>query len=200
MIIVTGTNSKKVKDPVFLSVRKFMQERIQKLEAQGPSEELSLAKERYTGLTATDVMIEPPVTFRNGVTQCCFVTRKTGFLRGDTVVEKIDVRLIFTEFAVPILEYNVVNDLVDKVKTGQQIEGVVFIKSTGKYGIVIKATNANPDEVMLIMKDIYWDKITTEDLPMDPTELHSGTFKVEAINIDPLEGQLFFIEDIKAIP
>lgn len=200
MIIVTGTNSKKVKDPVFLSARKFMQERIQKLEAQGPSAELTLAKERYTGLDAIDVIIEPPVSFTNGLARCCFVTRKTGFLRADIVVEKVDVRLIFTEFSVPIVEYNVIGDLIDKVKANQQIEGVVFIKSTGKYGIVLNAANANPDEVMRIMHDIYWDKITTEDLPMDPVLLHSGTFKVEAINIEPLEGQLFFIEDIKAMP
>jgi len=199
MIIVTGTNNKKVNDPVFLSARKFMEERIQLLEAQGPSRELTLAKERYTGLTAKDVIIEPPVSFNSGIIRCCFVSRKTGFFRADIRVEKVDVRAIFDEFAVPITEYNTVDDLIDHVKSNQQIEGVVFIKSTGKYGIVMNAAKATPDNVQRITGDIYWDEIRTETLTMSPTEYHSGVFKINAINIDMVEGQLFFIEDIKAI-
>lgn len=72
---------------MFLSARKFMEERIQRLEAQGPSEELTIAKERYTGLTAKDVIIEPPVSFDSGIIRCCFVSRKTGFFRADIQVE-----------------------------------------------------------------------------------------------------------------
>ncbi|QYN79897.1 hypothetical protein PQD71_gp004 [Kosakonia phage Kc263] len=200
MIIVTGTNSKKVNDPVFLSARKFMEERIQRLEAQGPSEELTIAKERYTGLTAKDVIIEPPVSFDSGIIRCCFVSRKTGFFRADIKVEKVDVRLIFNEFSVPITEYDTVDDLIDSVKVDQQIAGLVFIKSTNKYGIVMSVTDVTPDNAQRIMGDIYWDKIVTNDMPMDPAEYNSGVFRVEAVNIDPLDGQLFIIEDIKAIP
>lgn len=200
MIIVTGTNNKKVNDPVFLSARKFMEERIQRLEAQGPSEELTIAKERYTGLTAKDVIIEPPVSFDSGIIRCCFVSRKTGFFRADIQVEKVDVRLIFDEFSVPITEYDTVDDLLDRVKVDQQIEGLVFIKSTSKYGIVIAAANATPDNVQRVTGDIYWDKITTDVQPMDLSTLNSGIFKVEAINIDMLVGDLFIIEDMKSMP
>lgn len=200
MIIVTGTNNKKVNDPVFLSARKFMEERIQRLEAQGPSEELTIAKERYTGLTAKDVIIEPPVSFDSGVIRCCFVSRKTGFFRADIQVEKVDVRLIFDEFSVPITEYDTVDNLLDSVKVDQQIEGLVFIKSTSKYGIVVAAANATPDNAQRIMGDIYWDKITTDVQPMDLSTLNSGIFKVEAINIDMLIGDLFIIEDMKSMP
>jgi hypothetical protein len=200
MIIVTGTNNKKVNDPVFLSARKFMEERIQRLEAQGPSEELTIAKERYTGLTAKDVIIEPPVSFDSGIIRCCFVSRKTGFFRADIQVEKVDVRLIFDEFSVPITEYDTVDDLLDRVKVDQQIEGLVFIKSTSKYGIVIAAANATPDNVQRVTGDIYWDKITTDVQPMDLSTLNSGIFKLEAINIDTLIGDLFIIEDMKSMP
>ncbi|KAB3419141.1 hypothetical protein F9Z84_06445 [Escherichia coli] len=200
MIIVTGTNNKKVNDPVFLSARKFMEERIQRLEAQGPSEELTIAKERYTGLTAKDVIIEPPVSFDSGIIRCCFVSRKTGFFRADIQVEKVDVRLIFDEFSVPITEYDTVDDLLDRVKVDQQIEGLVFIKSTNKYGIVIAAANATPDNVQRVTGDIYWDKITTDVQPMDLSTLNSGIFKLEAINIDTLIGDLFIIEDMKSMP
>lgn len=200
MIIVTGTNNKKVNDPVFLSARKFMEERIQRLEAQGPSEELTIAKERYTGLTAKDVIIEPPVSFDSGIIRCCFVSRKTGFFRADIQVEKVDVRLIFDEFSVPITEYDSVDDLLDRVKVDQQIEGLVFIKSTSKYGIVIAAANATPDNVQRVTGDIYWDKITTDVQPMDLSTLNSGIFKLEAINIDTLIGDLFIIEDMKSMP
>lgn len=200
MITVSGVNSKKVNDPVFLSARKFMEERIKKLEASGPAKELALAKKRYEGLTAKDVIIEPPVSFDSGIVQCCFVSRKTGFFRADIEVEKVDVRLIFDEFSVNVTEYDTTDDLVAQVKSEVQGEGVVFIKATGKYGIVTVLANANPDNTMEIMGDIYWDEIRTNTLDaMDAVEKNTGTFSVTAINIDQLQGLLFIIEDLQAI-
>lgn len=198
MIIVSGTNSKKVNDPLFLSARKFMEERISKLEAQGPSAELTLAKQRYTGLTAKDVIIEPPVSFDGGIVRCCFVSRKTGFFRADIEVEMVDVRLVLNEFSVPVTEYGDVDDFISSVKSDQQTEGVVFIKSTGKYGILLEASKADPDNVMRIMGDIYWDEIRTDTVTMTDPDFNSGVFSIKATNISPLSGHLFFIEDIKA--
>jgi hypothetical protein len=200
MIIVSGVNSKKVNDPVFLSARKFMEERLRKLEAQGPSAELELEKERYTGLTAKDVMIEPPVTFDSGTVLCCFLSRKTGFFRADIEVEKVDVRLIFAEFSVAITEYELLDDLVAAVKNDLQKEGVVFVKSTGKYGIVCAKLKGTPEAIMKIMGDIYWHQIDTSvSNQIDPVTKESGTFEIKTINIEDTSGSLFFIEDLKAL-
>jgi hypothetical protein len=199
MIIVSGTNSKKINDPVFLSARKFMQERLAKLEAQGPSAELDLERERYTGLTAKDVQIEPPVDFASDIVRCCFVSRKTGFFRADIEVEHVDISAIFKEFSVGVTEYADVDTLVIKIKAGEQVEGVVLLRDTNTYGIVLAKADATPEQVMRIMGDIYWDKITvnTSDA-IDSTTKSSGTFSVEAINITPTQGNLYVLEDITA--
>lgn len=200
MIVVTGTNSKKVNDPVFLSARKFMEERIRKLEAQGPSAELNLEKERYTGLTAKDVMIEPPVKFDGGTVLCCFLSRKTGFFRADIEVDIVDVRLIFNEFSVAVTEYDTVANLVTAIKGGTQTEGLVFLKPTSQYGIVCPKAKGNPDDIMKIMGDIYWDQINTSvSGTVNSTNKSSGTFDIKSINIASTTGFLFFIEDIKAL-
>lgn len=200
MIIVQGINIKKVNDPVFLSARKFMVERLARLEAAGPSKELDIARDRYTGLTAKDVIIEPPVSFNSGIVRCCFLSRKTGFFRADIEVEKVDPKLIFDEFLVDITTYSTVDELVLRVKGGVQGAGVVFITGLDKYGIVTTADKSTPDDAMKIMNDIYWDKIIVDTLDaMDPTTKSSGTFSVESINIDPLAGLLFVIEDLEAI-
>lgn len=203
MIIVSGTNSKKINDPVFLSARKFMQARLAKLEAQGPSAELDLEKARYTGLTAKDVQIEPPVAFTadDNIVRCCFVSRKTGFLRADIEVEHVTVAPIFSEFSVSVTEYIDQNTMIDKIKSGEQVAGVVYIRSSERYGLVLANGNAHPDYVMELMGDIYWDKIIVN--PSDDINditPNSGTWSVEAINIDPTEGDLYFIEAAIALP
>lgn len=200
MITVSGINSKKINDPVFLSARKFMVDRIAKLEAKGPSAELNLAKQRYTDLRHEDVMIEPPVSFNSGIVRCCFLSRKTGFFRADIEVEKVLLKPIFEEFSVKVTEYADVNALVTAVKAGTQTEGVIYLTGTSKYGVVVPAAKGNPDDVMKAMGNIYWDKVAvTKADSMDPTNKNSGTFTVEAINIDPTQGLMFFIEDLKAI-
>lgn len=202
MIIVSGTNSKKINDPVFLSARKFMQDRLAKLEAQGPSSLLDLEKERYTGLTAKDVQIEPPVTFtaENNIVRCCFVSRKTGFFRADIEVEHVEIAAIFAEFSVGVTEYTNIDTLVSKIKSGEQTEGVVFVRDQQVYGIVLAEANATPEDVMRIMGDIYWDKITVNTLDtIDDTTKSGGAFAVEAINIDPTQGNLYVIEQIEAL-
>lgn len=200
MITITGTNSKKIKDPVFLSARKFMVDRIAKLEAAGPSKELALEKERYTGLQHEDVMIEPPVKFTGGTVLCCFLSRKTGFFRADIEVEIVPLDPILAEFSVNFVTYPTIADLVTAVKDGTQIAGVVFITALKKFGIITSAAYATPDDVMKAFGDIYWDEITSESLPsMDPTNKNSGVFGLKAINIKPEAGLLFFVEDIKAI-
>lgn len=200
MIIVSGTNSKKINDPVFLSARKFMQDRLAKLEAQGPSSELDLEKARYTGLTAKDVQIEPPVSFEDNIVRCCFVSRKTGFLRADILVEHVDVAEIFTEFSVAVTEYADTDTFIAKVQSGEQAEGVVFIRDKAIYGIVLAEADVNPDEVMRIMGDIYWDKITvnTSDV-IDNETKRGGTFSIEAINIDTTQGNLYIVEQIQTL-
>lgn len=202
MITVTGTNSKRVKDPVFLSAKKFMAERIAKLEALGEpaAAELALAKRRYDGLIWSDVIIEPPVGFNNGVVRCCFVSRKTGFLRADIEVEKVDIALIFEEFSVIPTEYIDSDALVAAVKADTQGRGLVYLHDVERYGVVINAAKANPKEVMSVMEDIYWDQVASDAAAMmDPTTKASGTFRVEAINIDATTGDMYFIEDLKAI-
>lgn len=202
MITVTGTNSKRVKDPVFLSAKKFMSERIAKLEALGEpaAAELALAKRRYEGLVWSDVIIEPPVGMSNGIVRACFVSRKTGFLRADISVEKVDIADIFAEFGVVPTEYIDADALVTAINGDTQKRGLVYIHSTERYGVVINAANANPDEVMNVMEDIYWDIVASDvAAQMDPTTRASGTFRVEAINIESTTGDIFFIEDINAI-
>lgn len=198
MITITGTNNKVVKDPLFLSARKFMQDRLAALEAAGPSKELDLARQRYTGLTHADVIIEPPVKFANGKIRACFVSRKTGFLRADMLVENVDIKLIFDEFGVAFTNIGDVGSLEAGIKNGTIGEGCALV--AGEQVIIAKAENFTPEGLMKIVKDIYWDEVTVTPFPqMDPTTKKSGTFKVEAINITPFTFPVYIIEDIKGI-
>lgn len=202
MIVVSGKNSKKINDPLFLSARKFMQDRLAKLEAQGPSSQLELEKERYTDLTAKDVQIEPPIKFasENNIVRCCFVSRKTGFFRADIEVGHVDISAIFAEFSVSVTEYTNIDTLVNKIKSGEQKEGIVFIHDSKNYGIVLSKNDVSPEHVMSIMGDIYWDKIAINTLDVIDTATKSGgTFAVEAINIDTTQGNLYIIEQIEAL-
>lgn len=200
MITVSGVNSKKINDPVFLSARKFMVDRIARLEADGPSAELTLAKQRYDGLQHEDVMIEPPVNFSGGKVLCCFLSRKTGFFRADIDVEKVAIDLILEEFEVEVTTYGTVEELTLAVKNGAQGPGVVYVNMIGAHAILLNSADANPDVVMRLMNDIYWNEIKVSTLPaMDPTSKASGTFTITSINIDPFTGHLFFIEDLQAI-
>lgn len=197
MIIVSGTNSKKINDPVFLSARKFMQDRLAALEAKGPSAELDLEKERYSGLTAKDVQIEPPVDFNGEVVRCCFLSRKTGFLRADIEVEIVPVADIFAEFKVAVNEYADTDALAAAVVAGTQLEGVVFVRDIAMFGVALAKQNVDPDNLMRIMGDIYWDTIKVNTLDgVDSKTKSSGTFEIQAINIDATQGNLYVIEDI----
>lgn len=198
MITITGTNNKVVKDPLFLSARKFMQDRLAALEAAGPSKELDLAKKRYTGLNHQDVIIEPPVTFANGKTRACFVSRKTGFLRADMLVEKVEFNLILAEFGVTVKNIGDVGSLVVGIKNGSITECVGLV--AGETSLIVNVANFTAEGLMKVMKDIYWDEITLIPLPqMDPTSKQSGTCKIKTINIDDKTLPVYVIEDIKAI-
>jgi len=197
MIIVSGTNSKKINDPVFLSARKFMQDRLAALEAKGPSAELDLEKERYSGLTAKDVQIEPPKSFDDGIVRCCFLSRKTGFLRADIEVEIVPLSDIFAEFTVAVNEYNGVDALAAAIVAGTQLEGVVYLRDVSLFGIVLAKANVDPENLMRIMGDIYWDTIKVNTLDsVDSKTKSSGTFEVQALNIAATQGNLYVIEDI----
>lgn len=197
MIIVSGTNSKKINDPVFLSARKFMQDRLAALEAKGPSAELDLERERYTGLTAKDVQIEPPVNFEGGIVRCCFLSRKTGFLRADIEVEIVPVTEIFAEFDVAVTEYADTDVLAAAVTAGTQTEGVVYVRDIKLFGIVVNKEKADPDNLMRIMGDIYWDTIKVNTLDsVDSKTKSSGTFEIQALNIANTQGNLYVIEEI----
>lgn len=199
MISITGKNSKRINDPVFLSARKFMVERIARLEAEGPSKELDLAKKRYAGLTSKDVVIEPPVQGTNNIVRACFVSRKTGFMRVDINVEMVEVKDVFDEFEVSSNNYDLTEDLNRAIIDESQGPGVVFLKDLNQYGIVLNKDKLNPDGAFDIMNEIYWDKMTASLLDeLDPITKSSGALIVESINIYPTTMALFSIEDIKA--
>ena len=198
MITISSTNDKVIKDPLFLSARKFMKDRIAALEAVGPSKELDLAKQRYTGLTHADVVIEPAVTFANGITRVCFVSRTTGFLRGDAEVHKVPVKEVYDEFGVDIKNIGDLQSLISGVKAGTITECVGYV--AGDISLIVNVANFNTKGLVGLMKDIFWDKTTLDQFPqMDPTSKQSGTFKFEAVNIDPQTCAVYVIEDIKGI-
>lgn len=190
-------NNKKIKDPLFLSVKKFMDDRLDYLAQQGRSKALERAKRRYTGLTATDVVIEPPVFFDNGIVRCCFVSRKTGFFRADVTVEKININKIFDEFSVSPIIYNDQSSFILSVKNGKHSEGIFNILEEDSYSLLLSKEGDIAKNVMRILNDIYWDKITITLYETPDQNNHTGKIIVEATNIDPYTFNFYAIENIK---
>lgn len=182
-------NKKSINDPLYTPVVKFLKERIAELEINGPLDELELARERYTGIVAGDLVIENPVMFPDGITRVCFVSRKTGFARVDVDIIRVPVKEILDDFSIPLVEIADVENLKTYVKANPAEHVLLWCKWLNTYGVLLSQqaarTIAGP---MAAFGDLFFNEYTAtrESLTtIDYDTLESGTVKIA----DPSFGQ-----------
>ena len=90
-------NDKKIHDPLYPSVSIFLDSLIEKAERTKDPNKIKLAKHKYSDLKPVDLLIENPIITDEGL-KACFLTRKTGFCRGDSILPKVPFKLVLDSF------------------------------------------------------------------------------------------------------
>lgn len=185
MIYEENIRNKRIKDPLFSSVKKYLEQRLEKIIAEGNEEQIKIAKERYEKIKHTDVQIEPAVTFDNGKIRSCFVSRSKGFFHSDAVIEqttfdKILEDLEFTD----ILEHNS-ESLVLGIKKGDVTSGLYLLTDANELVLVLDTGETTIKAVYTLLGSIHWYEMTlTIPDSKDPVTERSGSVLIKSINMD----------------
>lgn len=191
-------NKKVINDPLYTPVVKFLKERIAYLEENGPQSELELARERYTGIVAGDLVIENPVAFSDGAIRVCFVSRKTGFARVDVDITRVQMSEILDDFQIPLVVINDPDHLKAWVKSNPVESALLWLEDRQTYGVILTQeaarTHAGP---MSAFGDLFFEEYTTtrESLTsIDYETLESGTLTVKDVSFGEETYPLFIYE------
>lgn len=192
-------NKKVINDPLYTPVNKFLQNRIVELEADGnKEEELALAKERYNGLIAGDLVIENPVRFQDGITRVCFVSRKTGFARVDVDIKRVPVEDIVEDFGLTIVEVEDIEALKTLVKTNDKEAVLLKLKWKNTYGVLLTQDAAKTiNGPMAAFGELFFENYTTEReslTSIDYETLESGVVKISDASCHDSTYPLFIQE------
>ena len=185
MIYEEIIRNKRIKDPLFSSIKKYLDQRLAKIIAEGSVEQIKVAKERYEKLKHTDVQIEPGVTFDNGKIRSCFVSRTRGFFHSDVLIEYVtfDKILEDLEFA-DILEYSS-ESLVLGIKKGDVTSGLYLLTDTNELVLVLDAGENTIKSVYNLLGSIHWYEMTlTIPDSKDPVTERSGSVLIKSLNMD----------------
>ena len=185
MIYEEIIRNKRIKDPLFSSIKKYLDQRLAKIIAEGNEEQIKIAKERYEKIKYTDVQIEPAVTFDNGKIRSCFVSRSKGFFHSDAVIEqttfdKILEDLEFTD----ILEHNS-ESLVLGIKKGDVTSGLYLLTDANELVLVLDTGETTIKAVYTLLGSIHWYEMTlTIPDSKDPVTERSGSVLIKSLNMD----------------
>lgn len=200
MAEIKKVNKKIINDPLYSAVIRFLKKRIQVLEANGPEEELELARQRYTGIIAGDLTIENPVSFPDGHVRVCFVSRKTGFARVDVDIDRVTIREVLTDFKVKTVEVDTLDDLVAYVRAHKtETEPTLFdMKWRNTFGIKVTQADAKTTKgPQKALGDMFFSSYVIHrqsETFLDPVTLESGTVDVSDMGISPVALPLFIHE------
>lgn len=191
-------NKKCINDPLYTPVERFLKERIKRLEVEGPEDELALAKERYTGLVAGDLVIENPVAFPDGITRVCFTARKTGFARVDVDITRVQMKDILEDFAVPMIEIEDLDNLKAYVKANKVDHALLWCKWLNNYGVLVSQEEAKTiSGPMAAFGELFFSEYVTERESLtfiDYDTLESGTVKITDASFGTGTYPLFIYE------
>ena len=185
MIYEESIKYKKIYDPLFSSIKKYLENQLTLIIAEGNEEKIKVAKQRYEDLRQTDVQIEPGVRFDNGKIRACFVSRTRGFFHADAIIEKVTFNDILTDFNVkPLTEYTE-SELRDAIKTQDVSVGLYQLTDTVEQVLVLDPGNKAMDAVYQLLGKIHWYEMTlTIPNSKDPVTERSGGVLIKSLNMD----------------
>ena len=185
MIYEESIKYKKIYDPLFSSIKKYLENQLTLIIAEGNEEKIKVAKQRYEDLRHTDVQIEPGVRFDNGKIRACFVSRTRGFFHADAIIEKVTFNDILTDFNLkPLAEYTEI-ELKDAIKTQDVSVGLYQLTDKVEQVLVLDSGNKTIDTVYKLLGRIHWYEMTlTIPDSKDPVTERSGSVLIKSLNID----------------
>lgn len=131
-----------------------------------PDNELVTAKERYTGLTYKDVVIEPATEFKNGMVLVCIAVRKTGFARVDVAIEEQELIEVFSTFDVPFKTTTTSAEFEGLLNAPVPNPGYLVNRTDTKQVVIIINDQEDLNKnVIELLGGIYFSKVTWDPLP-----------------------------------
>ncbi len=185
MIYEESIKYKKIYDPLFSSIKKYLENQLTLIIAEGNEEKIKVAKQRYEDLRHTDVQIEPGIRFDNGKIRACFVSRTRGFFHADAIIEKVTFNDILTDFNVKSLAEYTESKLRDAIKTQDVSVGLYQLTDTVEHVLVLDPGNKTIDSVYQLLGKIHWYEMTlTIPDSKDPVTERSGSVLIKSLNMD----------------
>ena len=185
MIYEENIRNKRIKDPLFSSVKKYLEQRLEKIIVEGNEEQIKIAKERYEKIKYTDVQIEPALTFDNGKIRSCFVSRSKGFFHSDAVIEQTTFGKILEDLEFTDILEHTSESLVLGIKKGDVTSGLYLLTDANELVLVLDTGETTIKAVYTLLGSIHWYEMTlTIPDSKDPVTERSGSVLIKSINMD----------------
>ena len=185
MIYEEIIRNKRIKDPLFSSIKKYLDQRLAKIIAEGNEEQIKIAKERYEKIKYTDVQIEPAVTFDNGKIRSCFVSRSKGFFHSDVLIEKVTFDKILEDLEFTDILEHTSESLVLGIKKGDVTSGLYLLTDANELVLVLDTGETTIKAVYTLLGSIHWYEMTlTIPDSKDPVTERSGSVLIKSLNMD----------------
>lgn len=185
MIYEESIKYKKIYDPLFSSIKKYLENQLTLIIAEGNEEKIKVAKQRYEDLRHTDVQIEPGVKFDNGKIRACFVSRTRGFFHADAVIEQTTFDKILEDLEFTDILEHTSESLVLGIKKGDVTSGLYFLTDANEIVLVLDSGEVTIKAVYTLLGSIHWYEMTlTIPDSKDPVTERSGSVLIKSLNMD----------------
>ena len=184
MIYEESIKRKRIKDPLFSSIKKYLENQLALVITEGNEEKIKVAKQRYEKLRHTDVQIEPAVTFDNGKIRSCFVSRTRGFFHSDALIEQSTFDKILEDLEFTDILEHTSESLVLGIKKGEIVSGLYLLTDTSELVLVLDNGETSIKAIYNLLGSIHWYEMTlTIPDSKDPVTKRSGSVLIRSINM-----------------
>lgn len=185
MIYEESIKRKKFYDPLFSSIKKYLENQLTLIIAEGNEEKIKVAKQRYENLRYMDVQIEPGVKFDNGKVSACFVSRSRGFFHADALLEKVDFETILKDQEVILEGEFTSKTILTTIKEQGLDSGVYYLTDTKEIVLVLSERRTTVEAVFKLFEETHWYEMTlTIPDTKDPVTERSGSVLIKSLNMD----------------
>lgn len=185
MIYEESIRRKKIYDPLFSSIKKYLENQLTLIIAEGNEEKIKVAKQRYENLRYMDVQIEPGVKFDNGKVRACFVSRSRGFFHADALLEKVDFETILKDQEVVLKGEFTTETILTTIKEQGLDSGVYYLTDTKEIVLVLSQRRTTVEAVYKLFEETHWYEMTlTIPDTKDPVTERSGSVLIKSLNMD----------------
>lgn len=187
-------NNRCVNDPLYTSVKKFIEERKAYILENGTEDEKLLVIDRYENLNNRSFLIETPNKIKKYFLGC-FSTRDTGFFHKDAPLPEVTLNEVLLDFMDKVAQ-----DVTQDVLMGYMDDisyPVHLTRENGRTCIIVEEENFNEEYIYkIVLKSLYFNKVEIIKSDFDEKTLESGVIKIEHPLIKDNEIGIYVVEDL----